>query len=277
MIMVLVQTSCKKDEFDYDDYESRVEYFNNISNEGFLGDSTLAIVTWNIKLAFPEGLDPWSDDMGGTPEHIDSLVSHLLAADPDIVFLQEVPLDRENTIIKKVLDSIAHRMGYNYAFGGHGFNSNGTYPTRAQWGNATLSKYKITEIENREVINLNDKWSRRSVLRTRIQLSESYEVDTYCLHYLSGVNSQQEFNSQIHKTVDFLNESSMDKIMGGDFNASRSIDPLIPLIDCLPIGEDVIDRIYVSETFMIQDYQYSLPGGLDFSDHRSYKVLVKLP
>lgn len=274
LIILAFQYSCNK-EFDYEDYESRIEYVKNIRPAfEFLQEDTLTVVTWNIKLAFGLAGEPWSDDIGGSSEQLDSIVEHLQKVDPDIIFLQEVPVDRENTVIKKVLDSIAVRLNYNYAFGGHGFNSNGTYPTRAQWGNGTLSKYEIAATENREVFNLQDKWSRRSVLRATIHLRNNFFIDTYNLHYSTDVADEEELYQQVVKTDEFLDESMKPKILGGDFNYIGKIDGLPNLTNCEIDSLASIDRVYISDTFETLDF-FHIEGLGRKSDHEAMTAVVK--
>ena len=276
IFLVLGGFYCNKPFFDYDDYETRLEYVQNIRAEEFLTDSILTVVTWNIKLAFPMGKNPWSEDIGGSNDHLDSLAQLLLEHDPDIVLLQEVPHDRENTVIKKVLDSIGHKMQYNYAFGGHGFNSNGAYPTRAQWGNAILSKYPIESIYNLEVFNLRDKWSRRSVLQARLEYRPNEYLDSYSLHYSTDTRSDAEFRTQVRKTRDHYRQFQNPIILGGDFNYSSSIDTILGLVHCRPPNYDNIDRIYVSDDFIPVQRYTTTERSVNFSDHLLGLVKVKL-
>ncbi len=275
LLLVLLE-SCQKN-FDYDDYETRFEYYKNIRSYEQAVSNDFNIVTWNIRLTFaPADGDPWSNSIGGKPELVDSIAQLLLSLNPDIVLLQEVPLDRENTIIKKVLDTIGVKLNFNYAFGAHGFNSNGSYPTRAQWGTAILSKFEIKQVENREVFNLNDIWSRRSVLSATLKIGVNKFIKAYSLHYFSGAPSTESFFSQVYKTRDFYQESSYPIILGGDFNYSNSIDSILDLTNCSPPEYADIDRIYVSEEFEVIDYYQRNEKSLDFSDHFAGKVQVRM-
>jgi endonuclease/exonuclease/phosphatase family metal-dependent hydrolase len=277
LVLALILLSSCKDTFDFDDYETRIEYFNNIRANEYLNGSSLTVVTWNIRLAFGHTeSDPWSDDIGGKPELIDSISQLLKSLNPDIVLLQEVPYNRENTIIKKVVDTMGYFMNFNYAFGGHGYNSNGTYPTRAQWGTAILSKFEIVKIENREVFNLNDIWSRRSVLNATLQVENNDYLNAYSLHYFAGAPSTESFLSQVYETREFYQESSFPIIIGGDFNYSNSIDTILNLTNCSPPNYDDIDKIYISEEFDILEYYHQNAKSLNFSDHFAGIVKIKL-
>jgi endonuclease/exonuclease/phosphatase family metal-dependent hydrolase len=273
-------SACKKDTFDYADYETRVEYFENIREVEFLNTNELTIATWNIALSFAQadGGNPWSkNSIGGKPEHLDSIAQLLLSIDPDVILLQEVPLDRENTIVKKVLDEIALKMNYNYAFGGHGFNSDGTYPTRAQWGNAILSKFNIEKIENKEVYNLNDIWTRRSVLKATLKIKNGEYINAYSLHYNAGIPSIDSFLTQVFKTRDFYEEEQLPIILGGDFNISSDFtDTILNLTNCKPINFYSIDRIYVSDEFNILEFYHENEKSIKLSDHFTGIVKIEI-
>lgn len=272
-VLLCVVIACEKP-FDYDDYETRYEYVENIRAEEFHNDSTLRILTWNIKVAMGAAINPWSEGIGAAPTLLDSMADYMLTLDPDIVLLQEVPLDRENNIVKKVLDSLAYHMDYNYAFGGHGFNSNGAYPTRAQWGNAILSKYKIEDIENREVFNLDDVWSRRSVFRALIQYKQNQRVNAYTLHWPHNAEGEEGVREIARLTRDFYGESPYPVIVGGDFNYSTSIDTILQLKLCVAQGFEDIDRVYVSDEFEPISFNYDM-DALTYSDHQSGMAVVR--
>ena len=269
-VLLMVILSCSKND-DYKDYETRIDYFKNIRPIEQLTGSTLTVSTWNIQLGFGPTKSPWSESVGASSSHIDSIVKFLSLDDPDIIMLTEVPLDRENTSVKKVLDTIGTRLQYNYAFGAHGFNSNGTYPTRAQWGNAILTKYPIETIENREILNYNDKWTRRSVLQARIKLKPALLVDSYSLHYEAAYENPCDSTGQLKRTMEFIAESSFPKIIGGDFNCDGyRMDDFFPYTPSLVYHDSLIwgtnDRIYMSDEFAPLDFDRNIDSH-NFSDH----------
>src|SRR4051812_24924550 len=109
LLCLLLMLSCKKD-VDLAQYEQRTMYYRNI-NGGKQYNTSLTMLTYNIQCGFLAGLDPWNkDDVGGTSEHIDSLVQFLSGTGADIIALQEVPLDRSNIVVKKLLDTLAFRL-----------------------------------------------------------------------------------------------------------------------------------------------------------------------
>jgi endonuclease/exonuclease/phosphatase family metal-dependent hydrolase len=251
--------SCKKDEVDY---EFRSSYFRNI-NTIAVYDTALTVMTWNIQCGFPAHLDPWNKaDIGGSSAHIDSLAALIRMSGADVVALQEVPLDRTNTVVQKLLDSLAHRLGMNYAFAAHGYNDayETGYPVRGQWGVAILSRYIIEEIDSREVSYL-DVWTRRSTLRAKIRLNADKALNVYSLHH----KPMQDY-SDLKKTADFVHESSIPVIVCGDFNSGpQEPAAYLGLSTSLPDTLLGIDLIFNSAEFTFQQAQGDNNSRL--SDH----------
>jgi len=96
IICSLILSSCNKgNNGDYDDYETRIEYFKNIRDVEELTDSVLTVASWNIQLGFNRNLSPWSESIGGSTTHIDSLVDVLNFVNPmDIIQME--PIQREH-------------------------------------------------------------------------------------------------------------------------------------------------------------------------------------
>lgn len=273
LLCTLVFASCKKQP----DYSERVQHYYNISTQQPLFDSMLTVVTYNIQCGFPAGQDPWSSHAqgGATPQQIERLAQVIEQSNADIIMLQEVPLNRSNNETKDVTRALAKRLNMNYAYGAHGYND---YYEKGKtlagiWGNAILSRYEITEIENREVL-YEDEWGRRSVLRARIKAG-AQEIDCYGLHHTgSGGEGQRT------ATRAFVSESNVRKIVGGDFNTAPQIfkAELIGMkhatIDSFRAG---IDHIYVDTTFTVMNAEevplsIILPGP---SDHPAVKAVIR--
>lgn len=265
--LLLLLAACRKDEAQY---EQRFSYFRNIHVQQ--GDDTvLRVMTYNIQLGFPAGSDPWNKGhTGGTPAHIDTLATFLKATGVDIIALQEVPLNRSNIVVKELLDSLAHKLQMNYAFGAHGYNDayGSGYPVVGQWGCAILSNYPIESIDNREVSYL-DVWTRRSTLKAHIRLNATKVVDVYSLHH----KPMQDY-TDLRKTADFVHESSGPAIVCGDFNTGPDMPTqylqMLPSIDPRHMAIDMI--FHTSEFQALGRTEYPT---LHLSDHTPILVRFK--
>ena len=246
LLFSVVVCGCKKAK---PDYEQRNSYYKNIASTPAF-DSALTVVTYNIQCGFEAGKDPWNKaHEGGTAEYIGRLAAVIEQSGADVVMLQEVPHNRSNTDIKEFLAALGEATDMNYSFGAHGYNdAYGVEPVRGQWGNAILSKYEISEIENIEVART-DVWRRRSVLRSRLKLGEGKFIDCYSLHHLSYAERQQE------NTVAFVKSSSLPKVVGGDFNtAPNSFAGYSGLAVIQKDSIKGIDHILISDQFTAINY-----------------------
>lgn len=267
--IVLLAAGCKKTKAP--DYNHRTSYFNNIADHADT-DSIIKCVTYNIHLGFGENDgDPWDKNSKGVTEaYLDSLRQLIIAADPDIVCLQEVPRNRYNAEIKDFIERLAGLLNMNYAFGAHGYNDpTGIEPVNGEWGNAILSKYRITGIENHEN-EFNDVWERRSVLSARMQI-RGYTVIVYSLHFLPSP-------SAIPNVLPFFQkESHHHQVIMGDFNMVK-----VPELedagytDVLKSDSSTIDRMYISKgRFDILDFG-GIPGSLSLSDHTANYCILQI-
>ncbi len=237
-------------------------------------DSSLTVVTYNIQLGFPDHLDPWNKNQtGGTPDQVHALAEVLREVNPGIVALQEVPINRANTQIKRFLEALADSLDMNLAYGSHGKNEPyGVWPVRGIWGNAILSKFPILAIENREVY-YDDKWKRRSVLRATLQLREDLIIDAYSLHH-SGTDAHE-----LENTRAFVATSPYPVLVGGDFNRAYGhpgLDELGNLQDVFKKNVPGIDRIYSSLNATVYRTGFITGRYYSASDHLACYAVLKL-
>jgi endonuclease/exonuclease/phosphatase family metal-dependent hydrolase len=237
-------------------------------------DSSLTVVTYNIQLGFPDHLDPWNKNQtGGTPDQVHALAEVLREVNPGIIALQEVPVNRANTQIKRLLEALADSLDMNLAYGSHGKNEPyDVWPVRGIWGNAILSKFPILAIENREVY-YDDKWKRRSVLRATLQLREDLIVDAYSLHH-SGTDAHE-----VENTRAFVAGSPYPVLVGGDFNRAYGhpgLDALSGLQDVFKNDVPGIDRIYTSLNDTVYRTGFITGRYYAASDHLACYAVLKL-
>lgn len=269
-ILLILTVSCQKEEPDYDN--SKTSYFSNISN-GYYNDTSITCVTFNIHLGFRGDKDPWDKNARGADQQQVKDISRLLMkVDPDIVALQEVPLNRYNTEIKDFLEALAREMKMNYAFASHGYNDPyEIYPVYGEWGTAILSKYRIVSITNHEVEYVS-KWEKRSLLDACLQISPSTKIHAVSLHWLPSEQG-------IPNTTGYLKEINRPFIVMGDFNYTGEI------ADFCQIGlKDVdsvyamnwIDRIfYSSERFSCKEWNGIADTAWWISDHPANYCVLK--
>lgn len=271
--LLLVLLSCSKSEPDYEN--SRTSYYRNIRAAEY-GDSVLTCVTFNIHLGFREIYDPWTAELTGADRaELDDIARYLKMVDPDVVALQEVPLNRYNAVIKYFLDSLAVAMNFNYAFASHGYNDpTGIYPVYGEWGTAILSRFPVTGIRNVEVEYVS-KWEKRSLLDAVIRINPATVGHFISLHWLPS-------DQGIPNTAAYLKTLTGPVVMMGDFNYQGPIAEFdsLGLQDADTSG---IDRIFYSKNHfacrsagVITD-TVPCPPGEWMSDHSAYYAKLALP
>jgi endonuclease/exonuclease/phosphatase family metal-dependent hydrolase len=231
IIFALILFACSKDPVIPNPAHT---YFKN-SHFGYT-DSVVNIVTYNIQLGFTSDQNPFDEKViGASPEQIHQLANIIRQANPNIVLLQEVPKNRCNTVVKNFIESLADSLRMNYAFGGYGDADDKCGGT---WGNAIVTEFEITEIEN-VVVHAIDKYRTRSVLRAKIQNGMEF-FNIYGLHH-SGKDP-----NEIRNTVNFIKKDTLPFIVGGDFNRTYHNPDLnlLGLEDYFNYYFTGIDRIY---------------------------------
>jgi endonuclease/exonuclease/phosphatase family metal-dependent hydrolase len=260
----LLVVACSKDPAIPDTQNS---YFNS-RYQGY-ADTVLSVLTWNIHLGFSFIGDP--DDKtqkGATPAQLQQVVNILRNAKADIILLQEVPRDRCNTELKRVLEAIADSLKFNYAYGAHGPNDvcgsrNGF------WGNSTLSRCEIVFMENTSVQFVN-KWRTRSLLRIDLQVSPTKTVSVFNLHLEGGDRSEME------NTMKLVRASNFPVLFGGDFNREYgnpdlALEGFTDYFDTLSRG---VDRIFGNIPIERREL-VKIPKSDSVSDHPAFLLRLK--
>jgi endonuclease/exonuclease/phosphatase family metal-dependent hydrolase len=272
LLLAILLLSCEDEQ---PDYTQRTSYFKNIV-ESSAADSSLTVVSLNIQLGFTAKHDPWNKDIfGGTQAHIDSLANNLISINPDIICLQEVPRNRYNTVIKNFIETLAAKLNMNYAFGAHGYNDpTGIVPVHGEWGNAILTKFKILNIENRE-IEYNSVWERRSILSASI-LAGNDTLEVYSLHFIPT-------NQAVPNTLTFFNQKKdKNQIIMGDFNMNFVTDlesagyTDIFNLDSTSTLLYSIDKIFISDKYFSFGARGIISENPGISDHPAVYCYLKL-
>jgi endonuclease/exonuclease/phosphatase family metal-dependent hydrolase len=229
-------------------------------------DTSLRILTYNIQLGFTDEQNPFDENsIGASPDQIHNLSNIIREIDPNIVLLQEVPKNRCNTVVKKFIESLADSLKMNFSFGAYGDPEDKCHGT---WGTATLTKFEIKEIEN-AVVRSVDKYKTRSVLRTEITMNDSAFLNIFNLHH------DGNDKSELGNTMEFVNKSKLQVIVGGDFNRRYDNPELnLPgLRDYFNYNLWGIDRIYGNIDAEVFGTGY-IYNSNKVSDH--YAMYVKL-
>ncbi len=293
IICLLIFISCEDFSVLEKDQEN-VFFFRNdgmIDNE-FSGQ--LSIATFNIKFGYCQTCDPFSGEIGGDFEQLDRIADLINSLDLDIVSLQEVGLDYDVTIIQNQAEYIASKTNMNFAYGmDRAIQSGNNLFVNGFWGNAILSKYEITNLEN-PTIRYIDYYNQNHSLKASIKLNEETEIIVFNSHFASG-STNQEKNNQINEINNLISQINKPYIFTGDLNISytggidfisqfyEEFDNSLELIDVNERNEilnsgtfingSVLDYIFTDKTnFSIQSGMLAPNESWEISDHYLYYV-----
>lgn len=122
LLVLILPMGCEPLATSFADKEDAVMYEKTVKVAAPQPDSTLKVMTWNIR--FGIGRQPWFGDACGdntvftraevTPA-LDSIVKHILEVKPDILFLQECDIKSTRTNYLNELQYILDRTYFNYA------------------------------------------------------------------------------------------------------------------------------------------------------------------
>lgn len=268
--VLLLVTSCKKEETDYEN--NRTSFFRNI-NDSACSDSIIMCVTYNIQLGFSADKNPWNKDAyGADNEQIKKISEYVKKVNPDIIALQEVPRNRSNALVKNFIEELASKLNMNYAFGSHGYNDPyGIYPVVGEWGTAILTKYRIVGIHDEQVEYVSI-WEKRSLLDVELEASGKRRFHAISLHYLPS-------DQGIPNTARYISGLNSAVICMGDFNMVGEIPAFrdLGLKDSdSTYSNHGIDRIFYSAGKFsckgLGTIADSMPG---ISDHLANFALLK--
>lgn len=294
IVMVLLisffMASCN-DLLIFDKEQAPVSCFKNIRQHHLSDPDSLVILTYNIQLGFAKGENPWDKNIiGGTPEHLDSIVSAIKSLNPDIVSLQEVGRGRSNQLIAEQVEYLAERLDMNYAYGDDGMMGTGDWLSEGAWGNAILTRFEIQAVENPELYH-----GHNRSLTTSIKVSDSLNVSVLNVHYKAG-SSHDEFQIQHKHLLAVAEEQASPVILTGDYNFYNfqnlnyiTSSGYIFSLDSLNLQErlhvmqrgtirpyHVIDHIYLESPYFEVLGGYLLDKQYDVvSDHIGYYISVR--
>ena len=215
-VCLLIFISCE--DFSILEKEQENVFFfknNGITQNEFSGE--LSIATFNIKFGYCQTCDPFSTEIGGSYQQLDRIADLINSLDLDIVSLQEVGLDYDLTIVQNQAEYLAQKTNMNFAYGmARAFQNGNNLFINGFWGNAILSKYEITDLENPKVRYI-DYFNQNRALKATIKLNNETEIVILNSHFESG-STDQEKNNQIDRIKSFVNQESIPYIFTGDLN-----------------------------------------------------------
>lgn len=293
IICLLVFISCEDFSVLEKDQENVFFFKNNgIINDEFSGQ--LSVATFNIKFGYCQTCDPFSGEIGGDFEQLDRIADLINSLDLDIVSLQEVGLDYDVTIVQNQAEYIASKTNMNFAYGmDRALQSGNNLFINGFWGNAILSKYEITDLEN-PTIRYIDYYNQNHSLKATIKLNEETEVIVLNSHFASG-STNQEKNIQISEINNLVSQINKPYIFTGDLNISytggidfisqfyEEFDNSLELIDANERNEilnsgtfingSVLDYIFTDKiNFSVESGMLAPNESWEISDHYLYYV-----
>ncbi len=295
LICLLAFISCEDFSVLQKDQENMFFFKNNRTTESQFS-SQLSIATFNIKFGFCQSCDPFSGEIGGDYEQLDRIADLINSLDLDIVSLQEVGLDYDVTIVQNQAEYIANKTNMNFAYGMDRALQNGNNLfVNGFWGNAILSKYEITDLEN-PTIRYIDYYNQNHSLKATIKLDEETEIILLNSHFASG-STNQEKNNQISEIKSLINQEIKPYIFTGDLNIpyisganflsqlnqnfNNSIEEISEvereniLISGTFINGSVLDYIFTDKnSFSIQSGFLAPIETWEISDHYLYVVNI---
>lgn len=293
LFLLFILTSCQ--DFSILEKDQRDVFFfrNNIRIKvDFNGE--LSVATFNIKFGFCQKCDPFSGEIGAGYEKIDSIADLINSLDLDIVALQEVGLNYDNTIVQNQVEYIANRTNMNFAYGMSRALQNGDNPfINGLSGNAILSKYEIVDLENLRIRYI-DYYNQNHVLKATVNINRETEIIVLNSHFEAG-STREEKNLQINSIRILANQVNRPLIFAGDLNLSYTSDidfvsqfnkefhNSLELIDENKKNEiinfgtfyngQVLDYIFVDkQNFSIHSGMLAPKESWEISDHYLYMV-----
>jgi len=221
------------------------------------GDTThsgpLRVMTYNIHQSFDADYRVDLDDMAEA----------IMKEKPDVVGLQEVNRGQLSNGMIDCLPYIARKLNMTWVFLG--------YHEDGQYGNALLSRYKITDADGYHYTN--NRNEVRGVTRGAIK-TKGGKITFYVTHLDHTSGKKNVRKQQVHELIRYWNGQTASVLMG-DFNAEPGSEPITfvrdtSLVDVLQkSGLDQSPTFWEGrgEPFMHLDYIFVTPD-LKYNDAR---------
>jgi endonuclease/exonuclease/phosphatase family metal-dependent hydrolase len=255
--------SCEMPATGFDNLEDAVFYNKDQKADVFQPDSTIRIMTWNIRSGIGRRL--WSIDACGdrvifTKDEIltglNSVITRINEVKPDILFLQEVHINSTCTAYFDELRWILDHSYFNYAVYGSSWKAQ-FVPSdglgRMHECNAILSRWPITEAKRIQLELRRDQGSlvryfdnRYCMVKAKIEIPDFegfYAVNIHTAAFATDDTKKKQLES-FKELLDAMTDSGSLFVAGGDLNT-------------IPPGSDSTDFCIED---MCQDESFHQPG-----------------
>jgi len=251
------------------------------------GDNQKVITVMSYNIHVGIGIDKKLD--------LDRIAGVIIQEKADIVALNEIESNVGRTECVNQIEYIAKKTNMYFAFGPNLIGNDGC-KGKGEFGNAVLSKYKITKLANHKLYQ-KDKEEPRGCLETEIEV-DGRKVAFLATH-LDCHCEEDIRNNQARDILRIINEKDCPVIFAGDMNAylrtdgndienaarifadnlydSANADPSQKNINTLIRGKNRIDFIFVNKPLSDSILLYKVVNYGDAntaSDH--YPVTAKI-
>jgi len=180
--------------------------------------SDLSVLTWNIQMGFKNGEKAFAGKVNKNEEpHFDSLADVIRDSGADVILLQEVGNQLNNTQIKDQIRYLSEKLSMNYIYSDYSeINTGKNIFVNGKRGHGILTKLAVDTFFRTETL-YKGRFNRRSMLSARIEYQKNKYLYVTTVH-LDSRSSELEFESQFDQIAQL--PIDYPRIIGGDFNAS---------------------------------------------------------
>jgi len=277
---LLLLSACEPLATSFNDVEDAVMYTKGTKVTPVQPDSTLKVMTWNIR--FGIGRQPWFGDACGNNTvfkkeevipGLEAIVARIKQVKPDILFLQECDVKSNRTAYIDELQYILDNTYFNYAAYVSEWKSE-FIPSdglgRMDMGLVILSPWPITEAKRINLATRGDQagivnyfYLHSCIVTGRIKIPGFKEIPLLNIHASAFAtdDTKKKHYEEFKAEMDKLNAAGEYFISGGDLNE-------------LPPGSDSTDYCYED---MCPGESFHQPGddpqhkaGSDYTDEKTW-------
>jgi endonuclease/exonuclease/phosphatase family metal-dependent hydrolase len=262
-VLLLILRSCEMPATSFDDEEDAIFYEKREKSVPTQPDSTLRIMTWNIRFGIGRG--PWFGDACGykVTYSKDEIIAKLTAiadrinsVQPDILLLQEVDINSTRSAYVDQLQWLIDHTYFNYAAYGSQWKSQ-FIPSdglgRMDEANVVLSRWPITEAKRLQLDLRQDQggltryyYERCCMVKAKISIpgfEDFYAVNIHASAFATDDTKHQHI-LDFKAELDNITSSGNWFVAGGDLNT-------------LPPGSDSTDYCFED---MCESESFHQPG-----------------